>query len=80
LKRSWTGGSAPLLGRGRHNSITAAHSLQSTNFSNSPRTCEYMCVHFFRFLNQGICFQEVWYAPYAPTGKPDLTNVNFLNQ
>jgi hypothetical protein len=37
LKSSWTGGSAPLLCRERQNNITAAHCLQSTNFSNGPR-------------------------------------------
>jgi hypothetical protein len=38
LKRSWTGGNAPLLCRGRHSSITVALCSQSTNFSNGPRT------------------------------------------
>jgi hypothetical protein len=37
LKSSWTGGSEPLLCRRSHNSITAAHCRQSTNFSNGPR-------------------------------------------
>jgi len=37
FKSSQTGGSAPLLCRGRHNSTTAAHYYQSTNFSNGPR-------------------------------------------
>jgi hypothetical protein len=36
LKGLWTGGSAPLLCRGIHNSITAPHCRQSTNFSNGP--------------------------------------------
>jgi hypothetical protein len=39
LKSSRTGDSAPLLCRGRHNSITATHCRQSTNFSNDPLTC-----------------------------------------
>jgi hypothetical protein len=34
---SWTGGSAPLLCRGRHNIVTVAHWRQSTKFSNGPR-------------------------------------------
>jgi len=36
LKSSWTGGSAPLLCKMRHNSKTAAHCHQSTNFPNGP--------------------------------------------
>jgi hypothetical protein len=39
LKSSWTGGSAPLLCRRRHNSITMAHCCKSTNFSNCPCSC-----------------------------------------
>jgi hypothetical protein len=39
LKSAWTGGSAPLLCRGRHNGITTAHCRQSTNFLNGPRSC-----------------------------------------
>jgi len=38
LKSSWTGGSAPLLCRGMHNSIKTAHCHQSTNISKGPRT------------------------------------------
>jgi hypothetical protein len=38
LKSSWTGGSAPLLCRGKHNSITVAHCHQSMNLSNGPRS------------------------------------------
>jgi hypothetical protein len=37
LKSSWTGDSAPLLCRGRHNSVTAANCRQSTSFSNDCR-------------------------------------------
>jgi len=36
LKSSWTGGSAPLLCRGRYGNVTAAHCRQPTNFSKRP--------------------------------------------
>jgi hypothetical protein len=37
LKSSWTGSSASLLCRGRHNSITAAHCRKFSNFSNGSK-------------------------------------------
>jgi hypothetical protein len=39
LKRSWTGGNAPLLYCYASLCITAAHYRQSTNFLNGPRSC-----------------------------------------
>jgi len=59
LKSSWTGGNVPLLWRRRHNSITAVHCCQSTNFSNGPTWCQNtekqsvpLCYYNSDFMNQ----------------------------
>jgi hypothetical protein len=58
LESSWTGDSAPLLCRGRRNSIRVRHCRPSTNFSNCPRITLKYKFNKYNVLQNKISFPK----------------------